>query len=479
MKKLCAAFILFFAAASGSLAQPLQLSHEAETRFITAYNQGFSGIFEVRTLTLSEGENLIEIRGIPELHSVERLTVLLDGELLEARIAKSEPGFASLMNRLRGTRVRLVNGQQAQEGLLRYESGIAALQQPGGQFISPDPASHFIYPLSGEVSLFGDSGLVLRVHANRAGPQRIGLLYGTNAIGWTVMHSLRLHPDTETYEWVAEAQIFNNSGMDFDHVFLRLFSGDVDLREMPRLAHTRIPRVLDVYDDMMMDMDAFLEMDAAFGPAVRMSSSMAAPPVQVQFEDFFAYDFPEPLLLPTGSVASVQLFHFRDLNYRSLHFLEIPQHNLRSLRTTRLAVLNENEANAIPTEAPPGEVYASSFPRNGMPVFEGISRISATPPGLTRYVATGVHVPVSTRHEHESRGGRRGEDRLDLHTVSMTNEGTEAIEVLVQRSIGNTRTLVHRMPEGFEQLGSLIRGTIRLAPGETQTFELTLRTPAL
>ena len=63
------------------------------------------------------------------------------------------------------------------------------------------------------------------------------------------MHSLRLHPDTETYEWVAEAQVFNNSGMDFDHVFLRLFSGDVDLREMPRLAHTRIPRVLDVYDD--------------------------------------------------------------------------------------------------------------------------------------------------------------------------------------------------------------------------------------
>ena len=62
---------------------------------------------------------------------------------------------------------------------------------------------------------------------------------------------------------------------------------------------------------MMTDMDAFLEMDAAFGPAVRMSSSMAAPPVQVQFEDFFAYDFPEPLLLPTGSVASgVQLFSF-------------------------------------------------------------------------------------------------------------------------------------------------------------------------
>lgn len=457
-------------------AQTHLISEEVAQRYVTAYHQGFSGIFEIRTLGLEAGENLIEIRGIPELHAVERLTLVMDGDLLEARIAQPESSFRSLLQRLSGTRVQLISRDSMQEGLLEFSAGLLALRHANGQYITPDPASHFIRPMEGEVSLFGDSGLIVRVHANRAGTQNIGLLYGTNTIGWAVMHSLRLDPERLTYDWIAEAQLFNNSGMDLENVYLRLFSGDVDVRPMPRLAHTRLPRVLSVYDDTFIDIDAFLEFDSGMDMAPVRMSALTEAPVQVQLEDFFAYDFPEPVLLPQGAIASVQLFHFEQLPYRTKHFLSIPAQQQRELRTTRLAVINEDEAGAIPTEAPPGEVYTSSFPASGMPVFEGNSRVTATPPGVRRYIATGAHVPVRTRHSYSATGTWR-ETRTETHRIEMTNEGIETFEVMVQRSIAG-RTFVTAMPSGFEHLGSIVRGIIRIEPGQTQTFELELTTPA-
>lgn len=457
-----------------SHAQNIALSNQVEKRFITAYDKGFSSIIEFRKVNLSEGHNEIIIEGIPQVHDMGRFSIFLDGTFEKAKVSKSSSDLSSLFKRLEGNKVRLQNSDSSFDGNLAVQGATLLLENGERMYLTNRPQHYFLYPLEQEITLFGDIGLKLQVNANNAGEQIIALVYGTKQIGWTVAHSIRLHPQKLTYDWYAEAQIFNNSGVDFESTYLRLFSGEIDTRDISISANRKIRRSLEIYDELI-DLDAFLETDGILVSGYQVSLRGTGPVQRVVFEDYFAYDFPEPVTLRNGAVETIKLHYLTELNYSTKNIAIIPASNQNTVPVTKTAIINEAN-NRIPYQMPEGIVYITSLTGNGIPLFEGQNSIRTTPPGLKTYLATGEYVPIEIEHDFNRTSTRRA-NSYDNHTITIKNKGKNREEFIMRRHFHNARTVVESKPDFFFKEGNYIMANISLEPDEELTFSLRFKTP--
>ncbi len=439
------------------------LSEQADERFVTVYHQNFAGIYDVRTVELEEGRNEILLLNIPEVHAIDRVSVFFDGELIEVRNPVTRQGFASLMERLDGSRARLSKNGREVSGLLSWHENILSVTDGRSQTLLTDPRSYIISPEEGDLRLVGETALSVVLKANRSGSQQIGVLYGTQQLGWNAGHSVRLHRESSTLDWITEARLTSRADHDFKDVKLSLLSGDIDVRRLPGLAeaaHLRTEFIArTAYDSE--EMDSFLDMDAGLD-----TEALA---------DFFVYRMPGESTIESRTMRSFTIHENKGLPYRT-EYIYVMQGRSTDLATpVAFAVFNDEDDNKIEATLPQGSASLVSMKLGEKPSFEANMHFGITSPGDRMELQIRDAVPVDIRESYRHQG-TRNEDRFGYYTIRMEHTGTEPITLNLRNYIASGHQ-VHESSIPFERRGNYVQAATELQPGETKEVRLTIRIP--
>ncbi len=435
------------------------VSESAEERHLTVYSQQFSGIYDVRTINLEAGRNEVMLLNIPEVYAIDRISVFFDGELKNVRYPVSRPGFSSLLSRLDGKTARLRQGDEQHSGILSWHQGILSVQGEQSQALLNNPENYFIYP-DEEIHLMGETALLITLDAERSGPQKVGILYGTSQLGWYARHSIRLHPENKTLDWITEAHLQSLADHDFEDVSLSLLSGDIDIRRLPGIGE-RTARQPDLARSGFVDMDAYLEMDEAI--------------TREELSDFFVYRLPGTTTVESRTRRSFTIHENRELPYHSEYVYVIQGRHTDSAQPAAFAVFNEDDDARIGETLPAGNAFLNSFTSGSPPEFQANLDFTITNPGDRLELPIREEVPVAVTESYRHEGDRQT-DRYSHHTIRLDHTGTEAITLNVRNYISSH----HRVYESsipFERIGGYVQGTVELQPGETKEVRLTIQIP--
>ena len=471
MKSILYGIILALLCISPVFAQYNAISEEPSERLLTVYNKNMSAIYDIRMVELQQGENEIQILNIPELYSIDRISVFFDkGELIDVRYPVSRPGLSSVMERLSGSQVKLIRNDETHEGVLDHYQGTITLTGPDGMMLFDRPQEFILSPQESQLSLIGETALTLRIHAEEAGLQPVGLLYGNRQIGWSALHSIRLYPETKTFDWLTEAHILSRSESDMDDVRVRLLAGDVTIRRLPGIGTGRVNRVFDT--DEYIDMDAFLDMESdkevvASGFAIRAGGSI---PVQESLADFFVYNLPGTFELRSQELSTITLHENEGLSYETEHYYYITGSDTSNMRPAAFALLNKNDDSLLPQTLPEGPGYVSTISANGQPSFEANMSFNMVSPGDAIYLPLRETAPVHITESYRTEG-QRNEDRQHYHTIQLENTGDENVSLFLRRNVSNTARVV-RSSITFERQAGYLQAELNLRPGETREVTL-------
>ncbi|MCH8557379.1 MAG: hypothetical protein LAT84_06155 [Balneolia bacterium] len=454
------------------------VSEQSDERLLTVYNQNESAIYDIRKVNLEAGMNEIQILNIPELFSIDRISVFFDkGELVDVRYPVSQPGLQSIMDRLSGNRVKLIRSDETHEGVLDHYQGTITLTGPDGMMLFDRPGEFIYSPLDGDLSLIGETALTLRIYAEESGQHEIGLLYGNRQIGWAALHSIRVHPETKKVDWFTEAHVLSRSESDMNDVRVRLLAGEVLISSLPNIGAGRVSRIFGPGDLMATESQYGVVTSRDGGLRDVVVTGFSAP-AQESLADFFVYNLPGTFELRSQELSTIILHENTGLNYAKEHYFYITGSAGSGLRPAVFARLNDNEieGSTLSQTLPSGSGYVSSIDVNNRPDFESNIFLNMVSPGDAIYLPLREASPVIISESYSSRG-QRDDDRHHFHTLQLENTGDETVCLFLRRNVSSGAQLIDAsLP--FERRAGYLQTQLSMQPGETLEVSLHILYPA-
>ena len=240
------------AAATGQREAQLVVAGESEEVELTVYSSDLGLVKEIRTLALSEGENLVRYSDVPS--SINPASVhfssLSDPEgtlVLEQDYEYDLVNTSKLLQKYVDMQIALTTDQGTvytgtllsglDDAILATEDGIKVIRLSHIQ--------EFFFPELPE-GLITKPTLVWLLVAAAEGEQRVRVTYLTGGINWQADYIALLAPDDESLSMTGWVTLDNNSGATYKEARLKLVAGDIHMAPEVGLMVSMAERVLEL-----------------------------------------------------------------------------------------------------------------------------------------------------------------------------------------------------------------------------------------
>ncbi len=241
----------------------LALGATAAADSVTLYSQGIACINETRTMTLTTGENTIDLP-VPSGLIPESLAVKFPGQVVSQSFRYTPPDSVLAAAVGKAVEVVAADGSVYQGTLLSVRGGITLRDKTGTINIIREPTR---VSFAGNGLSFSPS-IELRLNSPAAGKVPIELTYLTTGFNWEMSYVGTLAPDGRTLAITGWAKLENDSGYALSNAMVRLVAGSVNRGNVS--AETR---------------------------ATPTALALGSPSPQAAFE-YYLYTLPKPVDLP-------------------------------------------------------------------------------------------------------------------------------------------------------------------------------------
>lgn len=200
---------------------------------ISVYDTGFALVSELRSVTLSRGENRLRYTHLPPGLDPDTVSYSLMGggklEVLEQEFRYDLGDIAGLLDRRIGQRIEVGLAQGMVKGTLLRAAGepepssLAIRGDDGSVTLLPDLAAvrEVVFPASGQ-PVHIEPTLVWRAVADADGPRNLRLGYAVRGLDWNVTYEAFQRAGSAEISLAARAHVRNGSGGRFQDARVKL-----------------------------------------------------------------------------------------------------------------------------------------------------------------------------------------------------------------------------------------------------------------
>ncbi len=282
------AMIFLFGLTVGAQAQD---EPEREGVALTIYNQGTALVQDLRTFTLSEGDNIVNFTDVAALIDPTSvvLSSLTDPEgtiVVEQNYIYDLVDVSALLERYLDEQIEVStdDGAVYLGQLLSGRNGSIILQQEDGEVVVIDPESvrDLRFPNLPD-------GLITRptlrwlLFSAAGGEQQVELTYLTSGMSWTADYNVLLSTDNASLDLNGWITLNNTSGTAYRDATLKLIAGDVN----------RLPDPVVYEEREMMGADM-------------LASAAPAPVEQREFFEYRLYEVPRRVTVADNETKQIE-----------------------------------------------------------------------------------------------------------------------------------------------------------------------------
>ena len=265
---------------------------------VAIYDTGFALVNELRSAQLDKGENKIRFRSFPSRldPSTVAFSFVAGGaavEVLEQQFQYDLAGVGRMLNRFIGKPVEIVSGTVSRKGVLLYSSDDGApLAIRGGDgavnlYTGSESLTDIVFPGAEQIASL-EPTLNCRMTAAQDSLQNLRVTFVTEGMRWDASYDAILPENEGACYIVARANVYNESGGQFENARVRLVSTEKGS------ISPAAPR----------------PDTAAAAPAMRFSYGSEEPALErtvASSGSLSTYELPRPLTMEPGAALHVQL----------------------------------------------------------------------------------------------------------------------------------------------------------------------------
>lgn len=199
---------------------------------LTIYTQNLGVVNEKRSVSLSEGINILKFEDIPTQIVSNSIILNFEGEVFQQSLNFDIANLPFFLEKSIGAEISALspNGQIVKGILLYYsENSIAIKDDKGYIILIPDVKNYTIYsPIQMENLTFKPSVSWL-VKPKKFGANTISWTYQTGGISWEANYNAILDDKENKITLQCWANIINNSGASFFNSDVKLVSGTINI----------------------------------------------------------------------------------------------------------------------------------------------------------------------------------------------------------------------------------------------------------
>lgn len=423
---------------------------------ITLYKDNFALISQPVKWSLVSGENQLSYNLLPKglftdspFLSMPKATVI--SQTLNADVFRSQEYYINKLGN--PIELKTIEGETFEGTLLDYTSlGVTVLQKEEIIFVPFDKIEYFIMDEFMESFQFKPS-LEWSIKSEVTALETGNLIYLSSGFDWNAVYRFIMDRETETGQFISEAIIANNSGIDFLQADLRLVEG-----ELHRTAH--VPTLSN--------------MAGKVRSALRVEAENLAGTTRETLGDYHEYFLSDKQMFYSDHQTTIRLYSPREVQFKKEYVFENGERVQRDEPlVTEITIANtkENSLN-IPLPAGKFELYHSS--KNGFVKFVGEDYLDQIPTGGNATLTAGRAFDVRGKRKvlHYDRQRKSEEATIELQ---IRNTKESDISAKVVEHISGDWVIRDASDMYIKKDASTIYFPFNVKSGETKTITYTYR----
>lgn len=366
---------------------------------VTLYSQGIACIDETRTVTLTAGENTIDLP-VPAGLIPTSLAVHFAGRVIQQSFHYTPP--TSVLSGAIGKQIEVVGsaGSVFQGTLVSTTNGITLRDSTGKIIVIRDPRRISFAGADLPLSPY----LELRLAASATGKVPIELTYLATGFNWNMSYVGTLTADGKTLALTGWAQLENNSNYSLSGVTVRLVAGNVNTAK-----ENTAPRA--------------------------MATPLAAAPMQAQSAfEYYLYPLPAVIDLPANSSTLVPYGEFSVVPVERIYTYD----GARAPGVEVALRFSNTTAAGIGVPLPAGTVRLFQ-PQSGGTMFIGADTIDHTAVGADVTVQAGSAFDITGTRTRTASAKISSSTYRDTYVIVIHNHKNAAVTVnVVEHPAGRT-----------------------------------------
>ncbi len=424
---------------------------------ITLYKDNFALVSQPVEWSLVAGDNQLSYNLLPKglftdspFLTMPNATVV--SQTLNADLFRSQEYYQNKLGN--PIELKTIEGKTFEGVLLDYTSlGVTVLQKKEIIFVPFDKIEYFIMDEFMESFQFKPS-LEWSVKSKNAGVHGGNLIYLSSGFDWNAVYRFIMDRETETGQFISEALISNNSGIDFLQADLRLVEG-----ELHRTGH---------YSGLTkMAGDNKMTLRAA---AAEESSGMT----RETLGDYHEYFLSDKQMFFSDHQTTIRLYTPREVQFKKEYVFENGERVQRDEPlVTEITIANTKE-NALNIPLPAGKVELYHSVKNGFVKFVGEDYLDQIPTGGTATLTAGRAFDVRGKRKvlHYDRQRKSEEATIELQ-VRNTKESEVSVKAI--EHISGDWVIREASDMYIKKDASTIHFPFTVKAGETKTITYTYR----
>lgn len=449
------------------------IAHAAETIIpesaqknlnVTIYNADRALIKDTRTVTLTQGQNILSFSNVSS-------QIIPHSALLQGNGIKTQEqnfnfdliDYPSLMEKSVGSQVSIeyINPASGEitsgtAELLSF-NGTSPILKIGNKIETNYPGRIIFNKLPD--NLRAKPTLSIHLLAQNTGAQDLGLSYLTQGLSWRADYVAELNSSETQMNLNGLVTLTNNSDTDFKNANLQLVAGDI---------HTVTPVQPRAY--------RFAKAD---GMAVSMATNDM---IRENLSDFYLYTLPQKTDILSKQTKQVALLSGNGIQVRKTYeFKDAFDSNLseREKVSPNIYLSFENKAgNGLGIALPKGTIRLYKADNSGNMLLLGEDTLSHTPNGEKVQVTTGRSFDLTADMKRVQYQKLEGKNAFRAtYQITIKNGGMQPADVVISQNFGNSFNISHETLPHMRETSNRVKWVIPVPANDktTLSFELTVK----
>ncbi len=333
---------------------------------ITAYNQDFGIVREIRTMEIPKGISEIEVSNVAEKIDPSSVKIKLSGTVLEQNYRYDLASFSTILDKYIDKEISLEKDGEISSGIVLSVSGrqIVLRKKDSSLLIIPNFKDYRLSAGELPAGLLTRPTLVWKVAADKTGTNDIELTYQTGGINWEARY-VAVIKDDGTMAMNSWISLRNNSGATYKNAKLKLVAGDVNLVKKIRYKNGS-------------ELD-----DSPLEPQVMKPEFK-----EKGFFEYHLYDYNMPVTIADNEVKQLALFEADNIKFTKKYLLSIDIMEEKQPPVELVLELKNSKGNNLGMPFPEGDV-SIFYEDEGKDELVGSCHIGHTPKNEIIRLSTG------------------------------------------------------------------------------------------
>ncbi len=424
---------------------------------ITLYKDKFALVSQPVEWSMIMGENQVSYNLLPKGMFTDSPFLVIPGatiisQTLDADIFHSQEYYLSKLGY--PIKLKTIEGKSFEGLLLDYTSaGITLLEDQEMIYIPSDKIEYFTMDKFVENFQFKPS-LEWSIITNESGNKEGSLIYLSSGFDWNAIYRFIMDRETGKGEFISEALITNNSGIDFLEADLRLVEGELH----------RTNRYQDIR-----------KLSKQALPNQRVILESEVPSTQREtLGDYHEYFLSDKQMFYSDHQTTIRLYTPRVVQFNKEYIFENAERVQRDEPlVTEISIANTKE-NSLNIPLPAGKVELYHSGKNGFVKFVGEDYLDQIPTGGTATLTAGRAFDVRGKRKvlHYDRQRKSEEATIEL---ILRNTKEVDVSVKVIEHISGDWVIRDASDMYIKKDASTIHFPLKVEAGETKTVTYTYR----